>query len=143
MLQARPLSSMLTVPNLLCADMPEEIAAKVEEASKERLQDLTTALCKNTEVGVMGSDNVHCPFKEQLTCQAAWSSGMVPAQAVPIGWQVASHLNVRLPYILAQLATLLLCIAGLQGDVGGGFQGHVWGGASCWGSFGEASHDRG
>ena len=28
----------------------------MEEASKERLQDLTTALCKNTEVGAMGSD---------------------------------------------------------------------------------------
>ena len=43
------------------ADMPEELAAKVEEASQERLQGLTTALCKNTEVGAMGSDILHCP----------------------------------------------------------------------------------
>lgn len=56
MLQAGPLSSMPTLLSLKCADTPEEIAAEVEEASKERLQDLTTALCKNTEVGAMGSD---------------------------------------------------------------------------------------
>ena len=36
------------------ADMPEEVALKAEEASKETLQDLTTALCKNTEVSVTG-----------------------------------------------------------------------------------------
>ena len=33
----------------------------MEEASKERLQDLTTALCKNTEVGALGSDIPRCP----------------------------------------------------------------------------------
>ena len=52
---------MLTLPSLVCADMPEEFAAKVEEASKETLQDLTTALCKNTEVTALGSDFVHSP----------------------------------------------------------------------------------
>lgn len=45
---------MPTFDSLMRADMPEGVALKVEEASKERLQDLTTALCKDTEVCAAG-----------------------------------------------------------------------------------------
>ncbi len=35
---------------LLCADMPEEAALKIEAASQERLGDMTQGLCLNTAV---------------------------------------------------------------------------------------------
>ena len=33
-----------------CADMPEEVALKVEAVGKARLQEMSQALCLNTEV---------------------------------------------------------------------------------------------
>ena len=36
--------------SLLCADMPEEAALKIEAASQERLGDMTQGLCLNTAV---------------------------------------------------------------------------------------------
>lgn len=41
---------LYTLMRALAADMPEETALRIEETSKERLQDLTKALCLNTEV---------------------------------------------------------------------------------------------
>ena len=35
---------------LCCADMPEEVALRVEEVGKARLGDMSQALCLNTEV---------------------------------------------------------------------------------------------
>ena len=66
---------------LLCADMPEEAALKIEAASQERLGDMTQGLFLNTAVRLTA--DAFLPLRSSFVCmQNPWSCAAVVARAI-------------------------------------------------------------